>query len=120
MDKNNIYEFVLLILCLLMTAALFLMLANIQFVNWRIEKIEIEIYPFENGVKIECSYEYPGYGDYKFKDEEFINLFDALKIQPEDTITINMEDLEVEILDKFGYLLGERKGDGDEIPAIAV
>ena len=64
-------------------------------------------------MKKECSYQYPGYGDFEFKDEDFINLLDALKIQPGDTTTINMEDLEDEILDKFGYLLGERKGDGE-------
>ena len=63
-------------------------------------------------MKKECSYHYPGYGDFKFKDEEYINLLDALKIQPGDTTTINMEDLETEILDRFGYLLGE--GDGEE------
>ena len=40
-----------------------------------------------------------------YKDGEYINLLDALEIQPGDTTTINMEDLEDEILDKFGDLL---------------
>ena len=65
--------------------------------QWTKTKIEIKECPFENGVKKECSYYYPGYGDYQFKDEEFINLLDALEIQPGDTTTFNMEDLENEI-----------------------
>ena len=65
--------------------------------QWTKTKIEIEICPFENGVKKECSLNYPGFGDYQFKDEEFINLLDALEIQPGDTTTFNMEDLENEI-----------------------
>ena len=66
-------------------------------------------------MKKECSYQYPGYGDFEFKDEDFINLLDALKIQPGDTTTINMEDLEEEIRKKFVYLLregGEGEGGG--------
>ena len=65
--------------------------------QWTKTKIEIEICPFENGVKKECSLNYPGFGDYQFKDEEFINLLDALEIQPGDKTTFNMEDLENEI-----------------------
>ena len=124
MDKNNIYVFVLLILCLFMASILVLMLVNnannqefkertlilidetnddttskVEYTicQWTKTKIEIEICPFENGVKKECSLNYPGFGDYQFKDEEFINLLDALEIQPGDTTTFNMEDLENEI-----------------------
>ena len=90
--------------------------------QWTKTKTEIESCLLEDG---HCYYYYPSDGDIRagdvpVKDEDFINLLDALKIQPGDTTTINMEDLEDEILDKFGYLLGERNGDGDEIPAIAV
>ena len=80
--------------------------------QWTKTKIEIEICPFENDVKKECSLYYPCFGDYKFKDEGFINLLDALEIQPGDTTTINMGDLEDEILDRFGYLFGEGDGEG--------
>ena len=104
-DKNNIYVFVLLILCLFMAATLVLMLVNnannqefkerililfdetkdgtttnkVQYTFFQLKKktIEIEICPFKNDVKKECSYEYPGYGDFKFKDADFINLLDA-------------------------------------------
>ena len=140
MDKNKILVFILLIFSLVVTAALVLTIAikgnNQEFkertlilidetkegdttskveytiCQWTKTKIEIKECPFENDVKKECSLYYPGYGDFKFKDEEYINLLDALKIQPGDTTTINMEDLETEILDRFGYLLGE--GDGEE------
>ena len=69
--------------------------------QWTKTKNEIKECPLENDVKKECSYYYAGYGDYKFKDEEFINLLDALEIQPGDTTTINMKDLDDEIWDKF-------------------
>ena len=36
-----------------------------------------------------------------YKDGEYINLLDALEIQPGDTTTINIEDLGEEILDKY-------------------
>ncbi len=133
--------FVLLLLCLFMAAALVLILVynannqefkertlilidetndgttinKVQYTFFQLtkKKIEIEICPFENEVKYECFYDYPGVGYNMYKDGEYINLLDALEIQPGDTTTINMEDLEDEILDKFGYLLGERKGDGE-------
>ena len=83
--------------------------------QWKETKIEIEECPFENGVKKECSYHYPGYGDFKFKDEEYINLLDALKIQPGDTTTINMEDIGDEIWEKYKDLFekGEKEEDGE-------
>ena len=65
-------------------------------------------------MKKECYYQYPGYGDFEFKDEDFINLLDALKIQPGDTTTINMEDLEDEIWEKYKYLFAEEEGEKDE------
>ena len=136
MDKNNIYVLVLLILSLVMTATLVLTLVKnaknqefkertlilteekndvqkVQYTicQWKKTKIEIETCLFENGVKKECSLEYPGY-DLKYKDEEFINLLDALEIQPGDTTTINMEDLGDEIWKKYKYLFGEG-GDGE-------
>ncbi len=76
------------------------------------KKIEIEICIFYPQ-KVICEYQYPDSIKNNFKDAEYIKLLDALEIQPGDTTTINMEDLEDEILDKFGYLLGERKGDGE-------
>ena len=125
MDKNKILVFILLIFSLVVTAALVLTIAikgnNQEFkertlilidetkegdttskveytiCQWTKTKIEIKECPFENGVKKECSLYYPGFGDYQFKDEEFINLLDALEIQPGDTTTFNMEDLENEI-----------------------
>ena len=137
MDKNNIYVLVLLILSLVMTATLVLTLVKnaknqefkertlilteekndvqkVQYTicQWKKTKIEIETCLFENGVKKECSLEYPGY-DLKYKDEEFINLLDALEIQPGDTVRIKMEDLEPDILAKFGYLLEEEEGEGE-------
>ena len=81
--------------------------------QWTKTKIEIKECPFENDVKKEFSYYYAGYGDFKFKDEEFVNLLDALEIQPGDSTTINMKDLEDEIWDKFGYLLGEGEASPD-------
>ena len=129
MDKSRIYVFILLIFSLVVTAALVLIIAikgnNQEFkertlilidetqegdttskveytiCQWKETKIEIKECRFENDVKKECSYYYAGYGDYKFKDEEFINLLDALEIQPGDTTTINMKDLDDEIWDKF-------------------
>ena len=85
--------------------------------QWTKTKIEIEICPFENGVKKECSLNYPGFGDYQFKDEEFINLLDALEIQPGDTTTFNMEDLGDEIWKKYKYLFGEG-GDGEGLLSV--
>ena len=82
--------------------------------QWTKTKIEIKECPFENGVKKECSLYYPGFGDYQFKDEEFINLLDALEIQPGDTTTINMEDLGDEIWKKYKYLFGEGEGGDGE------
>ena len=52
-----------------------------------------------------------------YKDGEYINLLDALEIQPGDTTTINMEDLEDEIWEKYKYLFdlfGEEEGEKDE------
>ena len=140
MGRNGIYILVLLMLSLVVTAILIIMLAKnsnnqefkertliliddandgttnkVQYTicQWKEKKIEIEECPLENGVKKECSYCYPGFGDCNFTDEEYINLLDALQIQPGDTTTINMEDLETEILDTFGYLFEEGDGDGD-------
>ena len=135
MDKNNIYVLVLLILSLVMTATLVLTLVknakNQEFkertlilidqtkegdttskveytiCQWKETKIEIKECRFENDVKKECSLYYAGYGDYKFKDEEFINLLDELEIEPGDTITINKEYLEEEIWKKYKYLFEE-------------
>ncbi len=64
-------------------------------------------------MKKECFLLYPGF-DLKYKDEEFINFLDALEIQPGDTVRIKMEDLEPDILEKFGYLLEEGEGEGGE------
>ena len=140
MDKNKILVFILLIFSLVVTAALVLTIAikgnNQEFkertlilidetkegtttskveytiCQWTKTKIEIKECRFENDVKKECSLNYPGFGDYQFKDEEFINLLDALEIQPGDTTTINMEDLGDEIWKKYKYLFGEG-GDGE-------
>ena len=50
-----------------------------------------------------------------YKDGEYINLLDALEIQPGDTTTINMEDLEDdEIWEKYKYLFGKEEGEKDE------
>ena len=68
------------------------------------KKIEIEICIFYTQ-KVICKYQYPDSIKNNFKDAEYIKLLDALEIQPGDTTTINMEDLEDEILDKFGDLL---------------
>ncbi len=141
MDKNNIYVLVLLILSLVMTATLVLTLVKnaknqefkertlilteekndgglsqkVQYTicQWKKTKIEIETCLFENDVKKECFLLYPGF-DLKYKDEEFINFLDALEIQPGDTVRIKMEDLEPDILEKFGYLLEEGEGEGGE------
>ena len=80
-----------------------------KFFQLKKKKIEIEICSFENEVKYECFYDYPGVGYNMYKDGEYINLLDALEIQPGDTTTINMEDLEDEIFDKFGYLQKEKE-----------
>ena len=153
MDKNNIFVLLLLILSLVVTATLVLKLTKnsenqnqefkertlilidetkegdttnkVQYTicQWTEKKIEIEICPLENDVKKECSYKYPGTYNCEFENEDFINLLDELKIQPGDTTTMNMEDLEDEIKDKYGYLLGEGEGEGDgngigEVPEI--
>ncbi len=83
--------------------------------QWTKTKIEIKECPFENDVKKECSYYYPGYGDFKFKDEDFINLLDELEIEPGDTTTINMEDIGDEIWEKYKDLFekGEKEEDGE-------
>ena len=81
------------------------------------KKIEMEICNFENDVKTDCVYDYPGFGFNMFKDGEYISLLDALEIQPGDTTTINMEDLEDEIWEKYKYLFdlfGEEEGEKDE------
>ena len=145
MDKSNIYVFVLLILSLVVTATLVLKLTKnannqefkertlivineakvdnnsikVQYTlcQWTKTKTEIEACLLEDG---HCYYYYPSDGDIRagdvpVKDEDFINLLDALKIQPGDTTTINMEDLEEEIRKKFVYLLregGEGEGGG--------
>ena len=134
--------FVLLLLCLFMAAALVLILVynannqefkertlilidetndgttinKVQYTFFQLtkKKIEIEICPFENEVKYECFYDYPGVGYNMYKDGEYINLLDALEIQPGDTVRIKMEDLEPDILEKFGYLLEEGEGEGGE------
>ena len=131
MDKNKILVFILLIFSLVVTAALVLTIAikgnNQEFkertlilidetkegtttskveytiCQWTKTKIEIKECPFENDVKKQCSYYYPGYGDFKFKDEEFIDLLDALKIQPGETIRKKMQDLGPEIWEQFGF-----------------
>jgi hypothetical protein len=136
MDKSNIYSIMLLIFLLLMTAILALMLvknaknqefkertlivvddtnesymAQFTICQWKKTKIEVEICLYDqNGIKQECFLEYPGYGDFKFKDEEFIDLLDALKIQPGETIRKKMQDLGPDILEQFGYLL-EKEGE---------
>ena len=143
MVKNIIPVFMLLLLSLVGTAIIVLMLANspnnannqefkeralilitetikygntlkmqYKFFQLTEKKIEIEICIFYPQ-KVICEYQYPDSIKNNFKDAEYIKLLDALEIQPVDTTTINMEDLEDEILDKFGYLLGERKGDGE-------
>ena len=83
--------------------------------QWTKTKIEIKECPFENDVKKECSLYYPGYGDFKFKDEDFINLLDELEIEPGDTTTINMEDIGDEIWEKYKDLFekGEKEEDGE-------
>ena len=78
------------------------------------KKIEIEVCIFENDVKTDCVYDYPGFGYHMFKDGEYISLLDALEIQPGDTTTINIEDLEDEIWEKYKYLFGEEEGEKDE------
>ena len=79
------------------------------------KKIEMEICHFKNDVKTACVYDYPGFGYHMFKDGEYISLLDALEIQPGDTTTINMEDLEDdEIWEKYKYLFGEEEGEKDE------
>ena len=81
------------------------------------KKIEMEICSFENDVKTDCFYYYPGFGYNMFKDGEYISLLDALEIQPGDTTTINMEDLEDEIWEKYKYLFElfeEEEGEKDE------
>ena len=129
MDKSNIYSIMLLIFLLLMTAILALMLvknaknqefkertlivvddtnesrmAQFTICQWKKTKIEVEICRYNQyGIKQECSLEYPGYGDFKFKDEEFIDLLDALKIQPGETIRKKMQDLGPEIWEQFGF-----------------
>ena len=141
MDKSRIYVFILLIFSLVVTAALVLIIAikgnNQEFkertlilidetkegtttskveytiCQWTKTKIEIKECRFENDVKKECSLYYAGYGDYKFKDEEFINLLDELEIEPGDTITINKEYLEEEIWKKYKYLFEEEEEDGE-------
>ena len=127
MDKSNIYSIMLLIFLLLMTAILALMLvknaknqefkertlivvddtkesymAQFTICQWKKTKIEVEICLYNQNGK-ECSLEYPGYGDFKFKDEEFIDLLDALKIQPGETIRKKMQDLGPEIWEQFGF-----------------
>ncbi len=131
MDKNNIYVFVLLILSLVVTATLVLKLTKnannqefkertlivfdeakvdsttrkVQYTicQWTKTKTEIEVCLLEEG---DCNFVYPSDGDIKVgdvpvKDEDYINLLDALKIQPGDTTTTNFEDLDEEIKKKI-------------------
>ena len=119
MDKNNIYVFVLLILSLVVTATLVLKLTKkannqefkertlivineakvdnttrkVQYTicQWTKTKTEIEACLLEGG---DCDYVYPSdvklsIGGVPVKDEDYINLLDALKIQPGDTTTTN-------------------------------